>query len=89
MNITEMCKQTGITRATYYSRIKRGMSVKEALNTPPTPRQSLRHPSYVYLYNDEWLTLGQIMTIENITYSQAYCRYVVNNKRKLKRKELR
>lgn len=89
MNITEMCKRAGITRTTYYSRIKRGMSVEEALNTPSTSRESLRHPSYIYLYNGEWLTLPQIMTIENITYSQAYCRYVVNNKRKLKRKEMR
>lgn len=89
MNITEMCKQAGITRTTYYSRIKRGMSVEEALNTPPTSRELLRRPSYVYLYKGEWLALQEIMSLENITYSQAYCRYVVNNKRKLERKETR
>lgn len=89
MNITEECKQAGITRATYYNRIKQGMSADEALNTPPTPRELLRRPSYVYLYNGEWLTLQQIMTIEDITYSQAYCRYVVNNRCKLQRKEIK
>lgn len=89
MNITEMCKRAGITRATYYGRIKRGMTIEEALNTPPTSRESRRHPNYIYLYNGEWLTLPQIMRIENITYSQAYCRYVVNNRCKLERKEIR
>lgn len=85
MTITERCKRAGITRPTYYNRIKSGMSAEEALNTPPTTR----HPSYVYLYNDEWLTLQQIATIKDITYSQAYCRYVVNSKYRLQRKEIR
>lgn len=56
MTINERCKQAGITRPTYYNRIKSGMSAEEALNTPP----ATRHPSYVYLYNGEWLTLQQI-----------------------------
>lgn len=89
MTITERCKQAGISRTTYYNRIKQGMSAYEALNTPPTPRELFRCPTYVYLYNDKWLTLQQIMAIEDISYSQAYCRYAVNNKCKLSRKEIK
>ena len=89
MTISERCKQAGISRPTYYNRIKRGMSVEEAINTPPTPREKCRHTSYVYLCDGEWLTLQQIATIKDITYSQAYCRYVVNSKCRLPRKEIR
>lgn len=84
MTITEKCKRTGISRVTYYNRIKRGMSAEEALNIPPTPRELIRQPSYVYMYHGRWLTLQQIMAIEEITYSQAYCRY----RRRLQRKEI-
>ena len=34
-------------------------------------------------YNDEWLTIREIMQIENIPYITAYMRYVVREKTRL------
>mgnify|MGYP004679207595 CR=1 FL=1 len=39
-------------------------------------------------YNDEWLTIREIMQIENIPYITAYMRYVVRDKTKLPIKHL-
>lgn len=39
-------------------------------------------------YNDEWLTIREIMQIENIPYITAYMRYVVRDKTRLLIKHL-
>lgn len=39
-------------------------------------------------YNDEWLTIREIMQIENIPYITAYMRYVVRDKTRLPVKHL-
>ena len=47
-----------------------------------------RETSFRLKYNNKWLTLNEIAKIENISYDNAYYRYVRCEKTKLPRKQL-
>lgn len=78
MTIKEQCKQAGISRTTYYWRKKRRLPLYDE----PTPR-SMRTKNR---YDNEWLTIAEIMKIEDKPYSSVYRRYVINEKTKLPRR---
>lgn len=70
MTIKEQCEHAGITRTTYYWRKKRGLPL---LDKPTQSRKS--RPVFAYKYNGEWLTLFEIMRIENKPYNKVYSCY--------------
>lgn len=85
MTIEEQCKQAGISRTTYYWRKKHGLPLYDE-PTPRSMRTKNRYDKVVLQYNNEWLTIAEIMKIEDKPYSSIYRRYVINEKTKLPRR---